>query len=491
MSLIQSLFRIDLADSPLRRGRYRPVCVPIMLGLFLISFVQVGFTQDKTVLTQEQWETGFHAFAQVIRKRGVEITSNYENWREYPAQQRILILLGSISSIDQAYLSEFVAAGGSALLATDIGFGPVQVDRHEIRIHQGGSVHARYSGDQYRGISGWTIISKLDREEPVFDGINQIVPNFPALLEVRPRLNNATGWKTIARYPTLQSYGSNLPFMVRFDSPRGGKLLVVPDHSLFVNGSVVADDNLRFMLNAIDWLREDNRSRCLFVLNGTPIEPPNVSNVDLYTTPPGAAETRRMLEELWRRTSTRDKVDLANEVLELAQEEQLLEQIVDAINLDEIIPPNQMLKWGLFLAAWCGTIAFVVILVSNRKKPLQSQSADGLKSHAKKELARREKVERSRAAEALFVHFFNRLGIPIRSPSELDVDLITGGNHSETKRLRKNILKIRNDLTRQPMDYWTDGRVEEVGRYIAQWSNLSETGLFNVDSSATDANINN
>ena len=54
------------------------------------------------------------------------------------------------------------------------------------------------------------------------------------------------------------------------------------------------------------------------------------------------------------------------------------------------------------------------------------------------------------------------------------------------KRLKKDVVRIRNDLARQPVDYWTDSRVEEVGRHIAQWANLSETGVLRVESNTND-----
>ena len=79
--------------------------------------------QDRITLTQEQWETGFNAFAQIIRKRKINLLANYDQWREFPANRRVLILMGRVSLEDQRYLAEFVESGGSALLATDVDFG--------------------------------------------------------------------------------------------------------------------------------------------------------------------------------------------------------------------------------------------------------------------------------------------------------------------------------------------------------------------------------
>ena len=464
----------------------RKVLAPSILLLMacFLSLLNTGSLegQDKVVLTQEQWETGFHAFSQIMRKRGIQVHDEFESWEETPARDRILVLMGDVSEADQLLLDKFVSQGGSALLATDTSFGPTQIERHNVTINFGGRVGASRSSSRYRGIDGWPIIRRFDTNDPIFDGVSRIIPNYPALLII-PSLAEGTGWKTIATYPSLQGWGSNRPFIVKFESAQGGRLLMVPDHSLFVNGSVNVGDNLRFMLNTVDWLREGNRQHCLFVLNRVSTAPLNVSNVDLYTAPPGAAETRRMLRDLWRNTTTRDKLELANEALEFAQEEQLMEQIMDAVHLEDMIPPNQLMKWLLVFTAWLSVIAFVVVLVSNRKKPLDGNSADGLKLNEKKEIKRREKVERARAAEALFVHFFNRAGMAITRPQEVNADLIVcRGTEKEMKRLKKDVVRIRNDLARQPVDYWTDSRVEEVGRHIAQWANLSETGVLRIES---------
>lgn len=390
--------------------------------------------------------------------------------------------MGKVSLEDQRYLAEFVESGGSALLATDVDFGPQLIGGHRIRISQGGMVFARYEEDQYQRINAWPIVSRFDPEHPLVSGIRQVVPNFPAFLEVSPRINRGEGWSIVARYPRLFTQGRNNPFVLQYQSPSGGQLVVIPDHSVFVNGSVVVDDNLRFMLNTVDVIREGNRDQCLFVLNGENAAPYNVSNVTLYRPPPGAAETKRALETLWKNTTTRDKIELANEAMEFAQEEQLLEQMVDSIDLNDILTPSQFWKWVLFLSAWCVVITFVVVLVSNRRTPLEGNSADGLVADKKKSLRRREKLERARAAEALFVHFFDRIGLATAQSTDLDPEKVTIVNDPYgTKQTRKDIKRIQADLKRQPMEYWVDSKVEELGRYIAQWANLYETGSLQIN----------
>lgn len=437
--------------------------------------------QDKITLTNEQWETGFHAFAQVLRKRGVEVMTSFADWDEYSEQETMLILLGGISAEDESYVRKYVANGGSALIATDTDFGPTRIAGQTFRIRGGGTVTARYSANQYQRNPVWPIIRKVEDNNMLFNGVNQIVTNLPALVELSGGVNSRAGWKTVAYFPGLNQYGFDRPFMIEHQNQNGGQLLVIPDHSVFVNGAVVVNDNLRFMLNTVDWLRAGNRTKCLFVLNRETVQPMNVSNVTLYRAPPSASETKRALEALWRNTSTQDKLELANEAMEFAQEERLLEELVESIKIDDLISPNRYLAVLLFLSAWCIIIPFIVVLVSNRKKPLEGTSADGLKPNPKTEYRRQEMLERFRAAEALFVHFFDRIGIPATLPKDVDpqrIDMVS--DPVETKQMQKDIRRLQSDLSRQPIDYWTDVKVEELGRHIAQWANLYETGALRV-----------
>ncbi|MEC9094094.1 MAG: hypothetical protein VX438_15400, partial [Planctomycetota bacterium] len=190
--------------------------------------------QERVTLTQEQWETGFQAFAQVLRKKGVQIVGDFEAFRQYPEEQSILILLGGISAEDETWLGRFVLNGGSALLATDANFGPVRIDRHVVKIGGEGSVRANNGQDQYQKNPGWPIVRSLKKDNALFDGVDQIVPNLAAYLSVNPRMNAQKGWSTLARYPGLVNYGYGQPFVVQHQNQLGGQLLIVADHSVYV-----------------------------------------------------------------------------------------------------------------------------------------------------------------------------------------------------------------------------------------------------------------
>src|SRR5262249_56049092 len=63
-----------------------------------------------------------------------------------------------------------------------------------------------------------------------------------------------------------------LPFAVRREFDSGGRLLLLADHSVFINEMMLKSDNgnVDFTYNAIEWLKGDNkeRNRVLFVSDG-------------------------------------------------------------------------------------------------------------------------------------------------------------------------------------------------------------------------------
>ena len=460
-------------------------------GLLLVTVILLAPDpcrgQQKMTLTQEQWDTGLHGFAQVLRKLGVEFIRDYRQWNQYETKRTMLVLMGGIAAEDEAYIGKYLQQGGCVLLATDSDFGPVRIAGHNVEIAFGGRVRAKSASDGYLQNAEWPLVTKLDREHPLFSGVRAIACNLPAWLKLTPRVNPADGWNAIARYPALNA-GSSGPFIVEYQNSVGGRLLIVPDLSVYVNGSLLVADNLRFLLNTAEWLRAGDRTKCLLMLNRQSALPLNVSNVDLYQAPPDAAETRERLDRLWNSTSTRDKLELANEALEFAQEEQLIEDLVESVKVDDLISPNRYLAILLFLAAWSIIIPFVVFLVSNRKKPLQNTSIDGLKPKPTKGQKSRDVQERFRAAEALYVHFFARLGMEIFKPKDVDPDRIQVlGDPLQTSQVQNDMRKIRDDLIRHPAEYWEYSKVEELGRYIAQWANLYETGFLGVSQSSEAA----
>ena len=81
-------------------------------------------------------------------------------------------------------------------------------------------------------------------------------------------------WSMLAFLPrsamTRTGQGSGKPIAASMQLPNGnpGRLLVLGDHSLFINGMLWHGDNAMFALNVTSWLAEGGRDQVLFVVNG-------------------------------------------------------------------------------------------------------------------------------------------------------------------------------------------------------------------------------
>ena len=124
---------------------------------------------------------------------------------------------------------------------------------------------------------------------------------------------------------------------------------------------------------------------------------------------------------------------------------------------------------------------FVVILVSNRATPLATSSIDGLNSNESKEEKRRHFLERFRSSEAMFIHFFNRIGFSANQIEDIDESRVIVLNDPKgTLKLQKEIKIKKTELSQQPLNYWSESRVGAVGHHIAQWANLYDTGAMRI-----------
>lgn len=476
-----SVFR---CDSSVRRK----IAGSILLLMFAFNApCPIGLSQEKKVLSDAQWQKGYHGLAAILRKKDVEIISDFSTWENADRSKSFLISLGELNTTN-SFLAEYLSQGGRALIASDSGQASITIDNIKLQFQDQPTVQARGYQDAFDIHMDCPKVSDFVGTNPLFSGVTTVVTNRPALLMARATGNVSGSWKELAFFPPLRQRG-RFAFAMEHRNQEGGQLLVIPDQSVFANAMLGVGDNLRFTLNVIDWLKQNNRTKCLLYIGGSGSAPKSPKGVELYVPPPSREETMRALEKLWEQTNNRQKLDLANEVLEFAQEEQLIEQLVDSIKLEDIIPKNRLAAILLFIATWGMIIPFMVFLLSNRKKPLFGLTSDGLKSSRKRESNRRKAIERLRAADSLMVHFFNKTGMQCGSAKHIDPNRLTVSyDNRKTRRIRKKLQRHLDDLSKQDHDYWTKVKLEDIGRSIAQWQQLYETGaLLITQSPAADS----
>jgi hypothetical protein len=199
--------------------------------------------------------------------------------------QTLLIVLGDTSILDgllRGRLRTYIAEGGAALIATD------RLTGRELERAFGIGVSGTFvtvpptSSSAYRGSAECPFVKVLARWHPslMFQALDRIATNRPSYLVLtdQPRL------LPLAGYPE-DSEPANVPDMskrpvVRFMPPlfavggqlTAGRVLVLADHSVFINDMMLKtdNDNVAFATLCIDWLTESGkRDRVLFVEEGT------------------------------------------------------------------------------------------------------------------------------------------------------------------------------------------------------------------------------
>lgn len=444
---------------------------------------ELSAQEIETIPDEETWQNGFHGFAELLRKKDVQLLSNANQLRSSPRNQTILVAFGEMSNSEE-FVEEYLSEGGAVLLASDLQC-EIRHRKFAIWIDGNRKFQARNSVDTVGNSRDNIIISRFRRNQSIFDGVRRIATNRPSTLSVNRGADGQQQGEAIARYPSLVNTWSanrwDYPFLFRYEGEQDGRILALPDHSVFNNAMLGIEDNLPFTLNAINWLKEGGRTSCLLLIDGVVQIPSRLDEVQLYLPPPDARETREALKELLKNLGPRDQVELVNEAMNFAQDEGLINEFINSLKLSDFVSWSRLLAAFIVISAWALVTLFVVLLVSNRATPLASSSIDGLNSNQSKEEKRRHFLERFRSSEAMFIHFFNRIGFSANQIEEIDASRIFVLNDPKgTRRLQKEINTKKVELSQQPLNYWSESRVGGVGHHIAQWANLYDTGTMRI-----------
>lgn len=222
----------------------------------------------------------------------------------------IIIAVGDVDWLSEgntaARLEQFLLAGGSALITTDRQYDNKQPDTWEGRFGFELTGHhlTADAADLHDGVAGRPFVRPAQRlpfpnpnspfvmlEGITGDGPTAVTTDRPTEMALTPNFLRP-GWAVtrLARYPasTKRLAGGKSPdhydnFAVAMRAANDvGRLLVVADHSVFLNGQMkfTVDEetgnvsfptaNIRFTEQMTDWLRGPGkrRTKCLFVQDG-------------------------------------------------------------------------------------------------------------------------------------------------------------------------------------------------------------------------------
>lgn len=260
------------------------------LGFLLLNVVWLSpSTAHGQAAPRPPFGQGTHGLRALLKQMRLEPLTGKEEFQRQVLEdpQRILIVaLGKgdfLSSEIPNGLERFLRGGGAVLVATDREFdGPLQ------------SFGTLVTGDfvqsdtalrhAYRELIDCPIVEPIaDAKIPIFDGLTQVATNRPSYLHLQDHGSLAP----LARFPTAcRVVQPEFPVeglgILRFAAAGQigkGRLLVLADHSVFINDMLLQPDNDNFDLTfrAISWLSDSKRDRVLFVEDGEIVTNFNVS----------------------------------------------------------------------------------------------------------------------------------------------------------------------------------------------------------------------
>jgi hypothetical protein len=240
---------------------------------------------------------GTHAFRRILHDLDLEPLDRVQQLHD--PQQTLLIVLGETDVLDQVPggLQHFLDAGGAALIATDRTVPNARLwDRFRFTVT---GAQVRLAGDnlledprRYRTFNECPVLLPSVDASPALLGGSRLMkaPADVALTLTRVATNRPSviqrmlplpaGLRVLANLPpgcvvedgmgSRMLFWTPLPFAVGGEVGKG-RLLVLADHSLFINDMMLQPDtdNVDFTYNCLDWLRDgQTRHRVLFVEEG-------------------------------------------------------------------------------------------------------------------------------------------------------------------------------------------------------------------------------
>ncbi len=258
-------------------------CLLTLLGLLGLTAPAAAQT-DATPFGQ-----GTHAFRRILFDLKREPLQGVAELDDPP--HTLLIVLGDTTVLDEVPggLKNFLQRGGAVLLATDRAtpysrleqdFG-LKVTGEPVR-----SVGAEGQAVAYRGIPECPLLQGVPGAVPDLFGelpggrgfhLVNVATNRPSFLL---RTGRPHGLPVVARLPAGCTYPREAGLLARMPllefavggEVGDGRLLVLADHSIFINDMMLQQDtdNIDFTYNCIEWLTQgkESRTRVLFVEEG-------------------------------------------------------------------------------------------------------------------------------------------------------------------------------------------------------------------------------
>jgi hypothetical protein len=347
--------------------------VPLRRALALFTLLGITAVATAQEPPPRPFGEGTHTLRAILNKMQLEPIPSERQFRDEvikgDAARLLVIVLGEDrtkqkeSVLDRIDYKMFLDNGGAILVASDRELcNWAKPPRQVTSIVTGAFVQATQPESMYRGSADCPFVHALANEDvPVFDGLRRVATNRPSYLNLGP----VRGLGSLARFPQDCQLETQLPVEdLRRHGPfvfaaggrlgkKSGRMLVLADHSVFINDMMLQTDNDNFDLawNALRWLSEKpadgkaKRDRVLFVDEGTVVANFNVVLKELPLPPlPGLPPE----DELIRVTQ--------NRLAQLQRENYFNTKAVNALGGEKAARPQLIL-----ILVVVGTLGLVIL----------------------------------------------------------------------------------------------------------------------------------
>ena len=270
------------------RPRWRRPAL-LSAGLLLLIAASPALAQPKQPFAA--FLEGTEVFRRILFERNFTALHSFDDLAKDP-EQTILIVFGDARRIVEVpgELNRFVKRGGALFLATDRRLPRAAedalIDTAGVRI-AGQSVICKNKQSCYRDLEVCPFLKPIEGADPnlfrnLVEGdssLSRVASNAPSFLEPDDDNSGVPFLSQLAFLPedsALESkarlLNSTPLFAVGGDRGRG-RVLVLADHSIFINEMMLPEDNgnVEFTYNCLEWLRGDpvpGRNQVLFVEDG-------------------------------------------------------------------------------------------------------------------------------------------------------------------------------------------------------------------------------
>jgi hypothetical protein len=277
----------------------------------------------------------FDAFRFILWQRRLDPSPGREEAFAKPAKS-IVIVFGRTEILERVgSLKRFVMNGGALMVATDRKTGGALERDFGVRV-LGYQIEGRDKTSVYRGSETCPLVQSIPDAKPaLFPAHHSVASNRPSLLlpvegsdELHLLAEFPSGCRVVSGNVYVELGNLRFPFAMGGDVGNG-RVLILSDHSVFINGMMLESDNgnFDFAYNCVKWLSDSGRrSNVLFVDDDTIVTDFKVPLTDIAVPPISP-------------------LDAANHVIAALEEDDLFNKLIlEQFSLRQIIS-----AWALVL----------------------------------------------------------------------------------------------------------------------------------------------